>query len=65
MPESPTESSRAQGAQSESLPPEPPLGQPIHDEAPQPDGQDSSGTGENVVITPFTAGSAGAAHKEN
>ena len=57
MPESPTESARAQGA-----PPEPPLGEPIYDEPPRPDGQDESG--EHVVVIPQTAGSAGAAHTE-
>ncbi len=58
MPESPTESARAQGA-----PPEPPIGEPIYD-APQPD-ESSDGSGEHVVIIPQTAGSAGAAHKES
>ncbi len=64
MPESPTESARAQGAPSAPSPPDPPpLGEPIHD-TPQPDGQGESGSGEHVVITPQTAGSAGAAHTQ-
>ena len=63
MPESPTESARAQGAPTEPSPPDPPpLGKPIHDEPPAPDGQDTPREGEHVVITPQTAGSAGAAH---
>lgn len=41
----------------------PPIGQPIPIERPTEDDRD--GTGEHVVVTPFTAGSAGAAHKEN
>jgi len=51
--------------------PEPPIGEPIPIERPVGDDQsdgpdpDSAGSGEHVVITPFTAGSAGAAHKEN
>jgi hypothetical protein len=57
VPESPTESARAQGAQSE-----PPLGQPVYDEIPSTD--DQSADGEHVVITPQTAGSAGAAHTQ-
>lgn len=75
MPESPTESARAQGAPSEPSPPDPPpVGQPIYNEASAPDafeqvpdepGADVSGTGENVVVIPQTAGSAGAAHKES
>lgn len=62
MPESPTESARAQGA-----PPEPPIGKPIPIEDPQaPDAprESPSSDGENVVITPQTAGSAGAAHTQ-
>lgn len=60
MPESPTESARAQGA-----PPEPPpLGKPIYDEPQSPDGRDVPAEGQNVVITPQTAGSAGAAHTQ-
>jgi hypothetical protein len=46
--------------------PEPPIGEPIPIERPVGDDQsDAPGEGEHVVVTPFTAGSAGAAHKEN
>jgi hypothetical protein len=48
--------------------PEPPIGEPIPIERPTGDDRtdsDDAGSGEHVVITPFTAGSAGAAHKEN
>lgn len=44
-------------------PPEPPIGQPIPIEKPVEDDTDS-GSGEHVVITPQTAGSAGAAHTQ-
>lgn len=45
----------------------PPLGEPIYDPPPVPDTDqpDRIMPGEHVVITPQTAGSAGAAHKEN
>ena len=47
-------------------PPEPPIGEPIPIGRPVSDDQfDAPGEGEHVVITPFTAGSAGAAHKES
>ena len=53
---------------SESSPPEPPpLGEPIPIEFPDGDDQGNSGgagSGENVVIIPQTAGSAGAALPE-
>lgn len=65
MPESPTESARAHGTPSEPSPPDPPpLGEPIHDEpAPRSDeSPEQPAGGEHVVITPFTAGSSGAAH---
>ena len=56
MPETPADSIR----------PEPPIGQPIPIERPVGDDKsDTPGDGGHVVITPFTAGSAGAAHKEN
>ena len=47
-------------------PPEPPIGEPIPIERPVSDDRtDGPDEGEHVVITPFTAGSAGAAHKES
>lgn len=46
-------------------PPEPPIGQPIPIERPGEDDAGSDSGGEHVVITPQTAGSAGAAHKES
>jgi len=45
-------------------PPEPPIGEPIPFEKPVEDDADQ-GSGEHVVITPQTAGSAGAAHQES
>jgi len=47
----------------------PPLGTPIYDELQASDGDRpgpaETAQSEHVVITPQTAGSAGAAHKEN
>lgn len=48
---------------------EPPLGKPIYDEPQAPDSGTNSEPnqpreGQNVVITPQTAGSAGAAHPQ-
>ena len=44
-------------------PPEPPIGAPIYDEL-RP-AEDDQPVGEHVVITPFTAGSAGGAHTDS
>jgi hypothetical protein len=49
----------------ESAPP--PLGKPIYDELSTPDSasdSDQPREGEHVVVTPFTAGSAGGAHTQ-
>lgn len=46
-------------------PPEPPIGELIPIERPIAGDQSDGAGGEHVVITPFTAGSAGAAHKES
>ena len=42
----------------------PPIGTPIYDEPPTPDAEGDQ-PAEHVVVTPFTAGSAGGAHTES
>ena len=42
----------------------PPLGKPIRPDTPVEDDQPDQRPGEHVVVVPFTAGSAGAAHSD-
>ena len=52
------------------MPEQPPIGEPIYDPPPVPGTEQpdrivpEQGSGEHVVITPQTAGSAGVAHTE-